>query len=133
MREKWWKCRRQSHKVFCLFGSLSYFLSIFLIMLLQLPHFSPHYPLIQYPQSLHYPPLLSSCLWVIHVSSFTSPFPILLLISSYFVPTSYAAYSLYLFPHSPPHLLPIDNPLCDLYFSDSVPILVVGLVCFCLG
>ena len=54
------------------------------------------------PAFLH----LSSCLWVVHISSLASPFPILFLTSPvYFVPTIYASYSLYLFPHStpPPH------------------------------
>ena len=26
--------------------------------------------------------------------------------------------------------LPADNPPCDLYFSDSVPVIVICLVCF---
>ena len=44
---------------------------------------------------------LSSCPWVMHISSLASPFPILFLTSPYFVPTNYASYSLYLFPNSP--------------------------------
>ena len=81
------------------------------------------------PPPTHIPPF-SSCPWVIHVSSLTSPFPIPFLTSPYFMPTNYAAYSLYL---SPPILpLPPENPPCDLYFCDSVPVLVVCLVCFCL-
>ena len=48
-------------------------------------------------------PALSSCPWVIHIRSLASPFPILFFKSPYFVPTNYASYSLYLFPHSPPH------------------------------
>ena len=40
-------------------------------------------------------------------------------------------YPLYLFPHSASLPLPVDNPPCDLHFCESVPILVVCLVCFC--
>ena len=82
-----------------------------------------------------FPPLpcfspLSSCPWVIHLSSLASPFPILFLTSPYFVPTNYA-YFLYLFLSYSPY--PTDNPPCDLHFCDSVPVLVVCLVCFCFG
>ena len=31
----------------------------------------------------------------------------------------------------PPSHSPVDNPPCDLHFCDSVPVLVVCLVCFC--
>ena len=50
----------------------------------------------------------------------------------FFVPAIYATYSLYLFPHYPTSLpLPADNPPGDLRFCDSVPVLLVCLVCFC--
>ena len=89
-------------------------------MLLQLPHFFlPFLPL--HPASLLPPafPHLSSCPWVIHVSSLASPFPILFLT----FPCLFCAYNLcYLFPvpFPPffPFLLPADNPLCDLHFCD---------------
>ena len=94
------------------------------------PFFSPLYsppPCIPPPTSINHPPLVH-----VHGSytcSLPSPFPILFLPSpGYFVPTIYASYSLYHFPHSP---LATDNPLCDLHFCDSVPVLVVCLVCFC--
>ena len=51
------------------------------------------------------------------------------------MPTNYASYSLYvppilpLAPPAPPP--PADNPSFDLHFCDSVPVLVVCLVCFC--
>ena len=37
----------------------------------------------------------------------------------------------YFLIHLSPFSLPTDNPPCDLHFCDSVPILVVCLVCFC--
>ena len=52
-------------------------------------------------------PSFISCPWVVHISSLASTFPILFLTSpAYFVPTIYAAYSLYLslsLPLSLPH------------------------------
>ena len=79
---------------------------ILLIMLLQFSHFlSPLYS----PLLCTLPPTstplhtLSSCPWVVHIRSLAFPFPILLLTSPvYFVPTTYASYSLYLLPLSPP-------------------------------
>ena len=101
-------------------------------MLLQSSHF--FLPFIPHcPAPLLQPafPHLSSCLWVIHISSLASPFPILFLTSLYFVPTIYASYSLSL-PPIPPIPLPTDNPPCDLHFCDSVPVLVVcfHFLCF---
>ena len=43
------------------------------------------------------------------------------------MPTNYASYYLYL-PFPFPPLLLTDNFPCDLYFCDSVPVLVVCLV-----
>ena len=83
-----------------------------------------------------FPPPFSSCPWVIHISSLASTFPILFLTSPYFLPTIYATYSLYLSPLSPsptPLLITLHVGrviLCDLGFCDSVPALVVCLVCF---
>ena len=67
---------------------------ILLIMLLQLSQFfslCPPPPSTSLPSSN--PPLLSSCLWVVRVSSLASPFPMLFLTSPpvYFVPTNYAS------------------------------------------
>ena len=89
------------------------------------------------PSTLHTPshpvrPRFSSCPWVINMSSLASTFPILFLIS----PCLFSTYhSCYLFsvpfpPLSPSHS-PADNPPYDLHFSDSVPVLIVCLVCFC--
>ena len=76
-------------------------------------------------------PSLSSCTWIIHINSLASPFTILFLTS----PCLFCTYNLcFLFPlpFSPfsPFPLPADNPPCDLHFCESVPVLVVRLVCF---
>ena len=102
-------------------------------MLLQLSHFTPFIPL----RPLHpVPPTfphLTSCPWVLHISSLPSPFPILFLPS----PCLFATYHLcYLFSVSFPPFsslpLPANNPPCDLYFFESVPVPVLCLVCCCL-
>ena len=78
-------------------------------------------------------PHLSSCPWVIHISSLASLFPILFLT----FPCLFSTYHLcYLFsvpfpPLSPSHY-PTYNRPCDLHFCDSVPVLVVCIV-FVLG
>ena len=88
-----------------------------------------------FPSTLHFPchphtcPPLSSCPWVIHISSLASPFPILYLTS----PCLFCTYQLcFLFPvpFLPFFPLPFlaDNPPCDLHFCDSVPVVVVCLV-----
>ena len=79
------------------------------------------------------PPLrLSSCPWVIHISSLASTFPILFLTSPCLFCTYYLCFLFPLsFPLFSPLSLPTDNPPCDLHFCDSVPVLVVCLVCFC--
>ena len=83
---------------------LSFFKYILLVMLLQLSLFClPFPPLHSVPPLPPALPHVSSCPWVVHRSSLASSFPILFLTSPvYFLPTSYASYSLYLFPHSPP-------------------------------
>ena len=102
-----------------------------LIMLLQLSHFPPFTPLHPaHPLPPTLPPY-SSCPSVIHISSLASTFPILFLPS----PCLFSTYHLYYlfsipFPLSPSHF-PVDNPPCELHFCGSVPVLVVGLVCFC--
>ena len=77
-------------------------------MLLQLSHFfSPLSPsTLQFP-SQHHPPL-SSCPWVVHISSLASPFPVLFFKKNFIdyaitvVPLSF----LYSTPHCiPPHTL----------------------------
>ena len=100
------------------------------------PFFSPLYsppPCTPNPPSSLLP--LSSCPWVIHISSLASPFPILFLTS----PCQFSTYHLCFLFRVPFPLfcllhLPIDNPPCDFHFSDSVPVLVLLclFVCFCL-
>ena len=107
-----------------------YFKYILLIMLLQSSHsfFSPVSPSSRYPHSLQHSPLLSSCPWVVHISSLASPFPLLFLTS----PCLFCTYHLcFFFPVPLPPLsplpLPSDLPPCDHHFCNSVPILVVWL------
>ena len=96
-------------------------------MLLQSSHF--FLPFIPHcPAPLLQPafPHLSSCLWVIHISSLASLFPILFLTS----PCLFCTYHLcFLFPVPFPSFSPLhvcaNNLLCDLYFCESVPVLVV--------
>ena len=104
-----------------------YFKYILLIMLLQLSHFFlPFIPTCPALPSHQHSTLLTSCPWVVHISSLAPPFPILFLASLvYFVPTIYASYSQYIYPLSAPAV----NPPCDLHFCDSVPVLAVCLVC----
>ena len=117
----------------CLLSKI-FFKYILWIMLLQLSHFSPFYSLcLALPFHPYSPPPanLSSCLWVVHISSLASPFPILCLTSS----CPFCTYHLcFLFPVPFPPFSSLslfsDNPLCDLHFCDSVPVLVVCLVCF---
>ena len=97
-------------------------------MLLQLSQFFPLCP----PPPSNTPPRLSSCPWVVRVSSLASPFPILFLTS----PCLFCAYQLCFstppsFPPFSPFSLPADNPPCDPHTYDSVPVLVVCLVLFC--
>ena len=71
-------------------------------------HFFPLYsPLPWDPLPIASPPV-SSCLWVIHISSLAPPFPILFLPPPVsFVPTNYASYSLYFFTPFSPLTLPL--------------------------
>ena len=104
----------------CCFLSLFYWLCYY-----SFPIFSPIYPQSALHPSTHQHLLpFSSCQWVVYISSLASTFPILFLTS----PCLFCAYHLYfLFPVPSPPFLPLatDNPPCDLYFHDSVPILVV--------
>ena len=83
----------------------------------------------QYPHSLQQPPTLSSCPWVVHISSLASPFPILFLTSTLCI--WYRPLMLLLSctfsPILPP---PTETPPCDLCIYDSVPVLLVCSVCY---
>ena len=92
------------------------------------PIFPPLYSLHPVPP---HPPAspLSSCPWVVHVSSLTPLFPKpFLSLPVYLMPTSHASFSLYLSRLIPPLPLPTENPPCDVHFSDSVAVIVVCLV-----
>ena len=93
----------------------------------KIPIFSPLVPSTHYHPSLQKSPL-SSCPWVVHVSSWASPFPILFLTS----PCLFCIYQLcFLIPEPfppilsllPPFPLPVDNPPSDLHIYGSIPVL----------
>ena len=116
-----------------LFLAFFIFKYILLNILLQLSHFTPLFPSALHTRSYpHFPSPLSSCPGIVHTNSSASTFLILFLTS----PCLFCTYHLcFLFPVSFPPFsplpLPTDNPPCDLHFCDSVPVLVVCLVCFC--
>ena len=105
---------------------------ILLSMTLQLSHF---FSLLYSPLPCTAPPTsilphLSSCPWVVYISSLAPPFPILFLTS----PCLFCTYHLcFLFPVPFPTFsflpLPTDNPPRDLHFCEFV--LVVCLFWFC--
>ena len=103
-------------------------------MLLQLSCFFSS-PLI--PSTLHSPtsiPHLSSCLWVIYISSLAFPFPLVFLAYPCLFCTYHLCFSFPVpFPPLSPLHLPDDNLPYDLHFCESVPVLVVCLVGFVLG
>ena len=105
-------------------------------MLLQLSHFSPFIPLCPATLSHLYPPpppyfmsmghtykfvgfYISYTILTLHLSILYLPFMFL-------IPCTFS-----LIPWPCPHPHPSDNPPCDVHFSDSVPVLVVCLVCVC--
>ena len=113
-----------------LLGFSQYFFKyVLLIVLLQFSQFSPLSSLCPAPPNPPpFPPTLSSCPWVVHISSSNSLFPLPLLTS----PCLFYAQQLHFlfpvpFPPIPPHRH-TENPPCDVHFSDSVPVLVVSLV-----
>ena len=99
------------------------------IKVVPFPTLTPLHP--AHPLPPTFPPY-SSCPWVILISSLTSTFPTLLLLSPCLFSTYHLCYvfSVPFLPLSPSHS-PVDNPPFGLHFCGSVPVLVVGLVCFC--
>ena len=78
-------------------------------------------------------PPLSSCPWVVHISSLASSFPILFLTSH--LPVCSVSTKLYFlipapFPPFSPFPLTPDNPPNDLHTYDSISVLLFWLVCF---
>ena len=101
---------------------------ILLIILLQLSHFFlPFIPLRPAPPLVPAFPCLCSCPWDVHISSLASPFPILFLTSPCLFSTYHLCF-LFSVPFLPfsPLPIPSDNP----HVYESVPALVVCLVCF---
>ena len=94
-----------------LFKILIYFIDYAItVVSFSSPLYSP-LPCTSFPPSF---PHLSSCPWVIHVSSLASPFPILFLTS----PCLFSTYRLcYLFPVPFPHSLPNPSPLITLHVT----------------
>ena len=126
----------QSRKSYVIWFEVSFFNFNFLIYFIDYVIIvAPFPPLYSLPHCTPLPPALfplSSCPWVVHVSSLGSPFPVLYLTS----PCLFCTYKLCFlfpvpFPPSSPLPLPSDNPPCDLHLSDSVPVLAVFLVCLC--
>ena len=102
--------------------SFLFFKYILLIMVLQLSHFFPPChtpPYTSLPTCI--PPALSSCPWVIHISSSASPFPILFLTS----PCLFCTYCLcFLFPVPLPHSLPSFTPLLIALHVISISVIL---------
>ena len=118
--------RKNFWSAFSLFLSMFYWFCYY-----SCPIFSPfHSPLpCTAPSSL---PPIGSCPWIIHISSLASPFPILFLTSPCLFCTYHVCFLFSVsFPPFSSLYLPTDNPPCDLYFCDSVSVLVVCLVWFC--
>ena len=110
-------------------GNFYFFKYILLSMLLQLSHFL--LPFVPFCPAPPLPPAfshLSSCPWVVQISSLASSLPILFLISRYLFSTYHLCY-LFLIPFPPfPLPFPANNPPCDLHFCYSVSVLVLCLV-----
>ena len=109
-----------------------FFKYILLIMLLQLSQFFlpfiPLHPASPYPPA--FPSPLSSCPWVIHISSLASQFPILFLTS----PCLFYAYQLcFLFPAPSPPFSLSPPPLVTLHVISIFVILFCSscLLSFC--
>ena len=104
-------------------------------MPLRLPHFSPLCvlcPVSPFPPAFSPHPPFSSCAWVVHIKLLGFSISILFLTCLF---CTYQLCFLFLlaFPSFFSFPLPTDNLPRDLQLYDSVPLLVVCLVHFCLG
>ena len=127
----WWACPCNSF-----YSSIRIFLKNIFYCLCHYScpiYFLPFIPLCSAPSLSPASLPLSSCPWVVSISSLASPFPILLLTS----PCLFCTYHLCFlfpvpFPPFSPIPLPADNPPCEcgLHFCDSIPVLVVCLISF---
>ena len=109
-----------------------FFLIYFIDYAVSVVPLSPFIPLLpEHPLPPTFPPF-SSCPWVIHINSLPSTFPMLFLPSPCLSSTYHLCY-LFSVPFTPlfPSHSPVNNPLCNLHFCGSVPVLVVCLACFC--
>ena len=123
-------------RILLLPSRVTYFLNVFYWLCYYSCPISPLYsPPPCTPLPTHITPI-SSCPRVIHRRSLASLFPILFLTSPFHL--SLSIFYLQLCFFFPVPFLPLsasqslaDNPPCHLHFCDSVPFLVVCLVCFC--
>ena len=129
-------CKVSLLEIFCFFfchlNILFYFVNVFnwLCYYNCSIFFSSLFPYALYPPPTS-SPYLSSCPWVIHISSLAFTFPILFLTASCLFRTYHLCLFPVPFPTFFPFSLPTDNAPCDFHFCDSVPFVVVCLVCFC--
>ena len=113
--------------IYCKFNGPCLFLIYFDYAITVVPFPSLYSPSCCTPLPPAFSPL-SSCPRVIHRSSSTSTFPILFFTSSSILYLPFMLLTCCTFSPIP---LPADNSPCDLYFCESVPVLVVYLVHFC--
>ena len=101
-------------------------------MLLQMFHFPPSlHSILPTPSLSHSPPIVHvHGSYIYKFFGFYISYTILNLPLSIFH-LSFMLFILSTFLPLPLSRSPIDNPPCELHFCGSVPVLVVGLVCFC--
>ena len=106
---------------------LLFFKIYFIAYAIGCPNLFPFLPLHPVPPFTLAITALSSCQWVMHVSSLATPFPLLILTSSclYLPICSFNPYAFSLFCPSP---LLTDNPANDCHIYDSVSVLFVCFV-----
>ena len=113
------------------YNILKYILLIMVLQLCQLFPLCPTPPGTPLPSSNPPPPQFTSMGRAYKFFGLTISYTFLNIPLSVLYLPIHTSYSLHLFPHSPSSPFPADNPPCDLHFCDSVPVLVVCLVCLC--